>query len=108
MRQVNNSRHQRQPLRSGGHVDHERAIDFQRVDWQLGEVTERRKAGAEIVDGDGDAERTDGFEDFDAVLDIFHDQALGEFQFESRRRLRVNGDNLLDLRDEVVVAQLQR
>src|SRR5471030_2118934 len=52
MRQGDDSGHQRQSLRSGSHVDHERAVDLQRVHRQFGQVAERGEAGAEVVDGD--------------------------------------------------------
>ena len=44
----------------------------------------------------------------DTVLDVLHDQAFGDLQFQPGRRVRVDADHLLDLGDEAAIAQLQR
>jgi hypothetical protein len=57
-------------LRAGSHLDHERAVDLQRVHGQLGQVAERREAGAEVVDRDRHAHGADRLQAGDAVLDV--------------------------------------
>ena len=55
-----------------------------------------------------DAHGADRLQAGDAVLDVLHDQAFGDLQFQSGRRMRVDADRLLDLGDEAAIAQLQR
>src|ERR1700694_917756 len=101
MRQGDDGGHQRQSLLRGSHVVHERAVDLQRVHRQFGQVAERREAGAEVVDGDAYAHGADCLKAGDTVLDVLHDQAFGDLQLQSSRRMRVNADGPLDLSDEV-------
>ena len=48
-----------QRARAAEDVAHERAVDLEQVDRELLEVGERRVAGAEVVDGEPDAERAE-------------------------------------------------
>ena len=41
-------------------LQHKAAVDLQTVNRKLAQVAQRRVAGAEVVDGDGDTERTQG------------------------------------------------
>src|SRR5450830_1071137 len=100
MTQVNDGGDQRQSLRPGRHVDHERAVDFQLVHRQFGEVGERGEAGAEVVDGYRYAQSADRLHGRDTAFDVLHDHAFGDFEFQSGGRLRVDTDGLLDLGDE--------
>ena len=94
-------------LRAGTHLHDERAIDLQRVDGQLGQVVERGESGSEVVDGDAHAQGADRFEQRDPVFDVFHDQAFGDLQFQSRCGMGVDPDDLLDQGDEAAITQLQ-
>src|SRR5260370_38359169 len=86
MRQVDDGGHQRQPRQVGSHVIYKRTVDLQCVLRQLGQVTERGEAGAEVVDGYAHAHGADRLEDSDTVLDVLHDQAFGDLQFQSSYR----------------------
>src|SRR6185437_2110820 len=108
MRQIDDCGDQYDPFRPGCHVGYERAVYLQGIDGQLRQVTERGEAGTEIVDGDGDAHGPDRFQAVDIVLDILHDQAFGDLQFQSDGRLRIDGNGPLDLACEVAIVQLQR
>ena len=83
------------PSCAGGHVVHERAVDLQRVHRQLGEVAERGEPGTEVIDGDAHAHGADRLQARDTVLDVLHDHAFGDLQFQSRRGMRVDLDRLI-------------
>ncbi|EGF31665.1 hypothetical protein IMCC9480_3557 [Oxalobacteraceae bacterium IMCC9480] len=42
------------------------------------------------------------------MLNVVHDQAFGDFEFQPRGHLHVDSDQLFDLVDEITIAQLQR
>src|ERR1700728_1688266 len=108
VRQIDDGRDQCYSTRPGNYVVHERAVDLERVHRQLGQVAERRKSRAEVVDGDSDAQGPDRQQADNTMIDVLHDQAFGDFQLKARRRAGGNADGFLDLRDEASIAQLQR
>ena len=48
------------------------------------------------------------FQRVNTVLDVLHDYAFSDFQFQSLRRMCVDSDFPLDFGDEAVAAQLHR
>ena len=69
MRRDDDGGHQRQPLR-GIHFDYEGEINLQLIYRPFAQVDERGESGAEIVDGDGDAQGADRLQGGDIELDI--------------------------------------
>ena len=85
MRQAHDSLHQR--LHAGVPIDvqHETLVDFQVVDRQTLQITERRITRPEIVDGDAHAQAPQ-FGDLPCgVLRVPHQHSLGEFQLQIAR-----------------------
>ena len=56
----------------------------------LDKIAERGEAGAEVVDGYADAHGANRLQAGDTVLDVLHDDAFGDLQFQSGRRLCVD------------------
>ena len=67
------------------HVDDERLVDFDFVHRQLPQMRERGVAGAEIVDGEGDAHAVELAQNGKGVGGIGHDRVFGDFQREVLR-----------------------
>jgi hypothetical protein len=66
----------------GRHRDDELAVDLHRVDRQCGEVAERRVPGAEVVDGDDEAEAPDLLDRREDPVGLVHERALGDLELE--------------------------
>ena len=64
----------------------ERPVDLDRVDREVAEVGERRVAGAEVVEGEADAERLERVERVDGAVAALHEHALRELERQQRRR----------------------
>ena len=60
----------------------ERAVDLERVDFELVEVPERRLAGAEVVERRPHADRAQADEHVDRPLDVGHHDVLGDLELE--------------------------
>src|SRR5450631_813525 len=56
MRKIDDDRDQRQSTLSRNHVDDERTVNLERVNGKLGQVAERGETGAEVIDGNRDAQ----------------------------------------------------
>ena len=92
--------------RVGAEAGDERAVDLDRIDRKLAQERERRVAGAEVVEREVDAERSDALEVLEAVGDL-HRRGLGELD---RDLLGVELEFLqrgFDLGDEVAAAELR-
>ena len=66
-----------------GHVADERAIDFDFVDGEAAQPTERGLAGAEVAEAEAHAEVLEAREDFGGELWVGHTDGLGDFELES-------------------------
>ncbi len=64
------------------HVTHEGAVDFHRVDRESLQVDQRRLAGAEVVDGDADADLLQLAHGIHRHLDVLHGHRLGNLEFD--------------------------
>jgi len=74
--------HDGRGARGDEHVVHERAVDLDMRDRQPVQVAQRRIAGAEIVQRNADAMRLERIHLGDDVVDIAHQHALRQFQFQ--------------------------
>ena len=63
--------------------------------------TERRKAGAKVVDGDAYIQSTNRVQAADAAFEFFHDDALGDSECQPACGMFVAADGLLNLMNEV-------
>src|SRR5688500_12929588 len=64
----------------------ERAVDLEDLYRQLGQIAERRVAGAEVVDGDVDAQAAQGVQLLDVGVDVVHHHAFRELDVDAGRR----------------------
>ncbi len=80
---------------------HEGAVDFEAVDGELLEVAEGGVAGAEVVDGEGDAGAAKFVHFADALVAVAEEGAFGEFEFEEVVGEAEAGEGLEDGIDEV-------
>ncbi len=60
----------------------EGAVDFDAVDGEAGDVAHVREAGAEVVDGEADAEFADALHDLERFFGVDHEEMLGDFELE--------------------------
>ena len=63
-------------------VVHKGAVDLQNVEGEVSQVAERRVARAEVVDGESDAEFVQIAKDRGRLLDVLHERALRDFEFQ--------------------------
>ena len=76
------------------HIAHKATVDFQGVDGEALEVSERRVTGAEIVERDGDADLTARREHMRDLGHIVQRAGLEHFQFQpGGKNIRVSGEN---------------
>src|SRR5471032_2904301 len=68
-----------------GNAGGERAVDLQRVDREALQVGQAGITGAEVVQRQGHAQRRDAVHDADHTVDVVHQRAFGDFQFQPRR-----------------------
>src|SRR5712671_2729503 len=71
----------------------ERSVQFQRMHGKALEIVEGRIAGAEVVDGETDAQGAQRLEHGLGVGVLADHHALGDFQLEARRRNRRLGEH---------------
>src|SRR2546428_51915 len=81
----------------------ERAVDLERVDRQLVQVTQRRIAGAEIVQIDFHAELAQLLEQFRGRGGAVHQRGLGDFETQVARLQSRVMNGLLDDREEILL-----
>ena len=92
-----------------GQAHDERAVDLDHVDRQLFEIRERRIAGAEIVDCDGEAPAAKQIDRVHRALDILHRGGLGDFDAEMIDETRIGIERRAQFGDERnVVEHLRR
>ena len=65
--------------------EHEGAVDLEPVEREFLQIAEARKAGAEIVEHDADAERLDLQERVERALLVVQQDVLGDFELEAGR-----------------------
>src|SRR5471030_93119 len=65
-----------------GNAGGERAVDLQRVDREALQVGQAGITGAEVVQRQGHAQRRDAVHDADHAVDVVHQRAFGDFQFQ--------------------------
>ncbi|MFT3854741.1 MAG: hypothetical protein QM733_18690 [Ilumatobacteraceae bacterium] len=82
----------------------EAAIDLHRGDRQLAQVGERRVAGAEVVEGDLDAEPAQAGEAVDGAVEVGQDRGLGDLEADLVRAEGLVGDRRLDPPQDLVGA----
>src|SRR5438270_12523919 len=98
---------QRPRCRIGQESDDEGPVDLECLNRQLREIPEGGVTGAEVVDGNPQAEVAHMVEFADVFLDVLHDEALGELQIDSRGSDTFL-DRLCDGLNEIVLPQLNR
>ena len=86
MRQRDDGAGDRQAFVAAIAFDDEGAVDLEDVDGETLQVGERRITGAEVVDRNIDAHRLQFIEHCQRPLDVAHQHAFGDFQFEVFRR----------------------
>ena len=64
----------------------EGAVDLERVEREALEVVERAVAGAEVIDGQGEAEFLEGLQRALPALHVLHQHPFGELELEQRGR----------------------
>ena len=82
VRQRNDGRHHRRRIAGVVESLHERAVDLELADGQLGEVRQRRIAGAEVVDRDAHAVLGEAVQHRPDVLQALHQAGFGDLEFE--------------------------
>src|ERR1700730_13200692 len=82
MSQGNNRYDQCRRIRIGRKITDERLINLEPVHWQLFQVTERRVAGSEIIEGNLDSHAFQFAKYSGRGLEILHDKTLRQFEFE--------------------------
>ena len=87
-------------------VADESPVDFQFVQGQAPQIGQGRIAGAKVVQREAQAVRLEFGHLGDDVLDIVHQHALGEFQFELRGLAPVRSSAGQHLVHKVVLAEL--
>ena len=90
----------------GAYILDKTAINFQAIDRQGLQVTQRRIAGAEIIDGNRDAARMQPLQRLDRLLHIFHEDGFGNFDLEHARRYFVFFQVLQDFCNDIRLNQL--
>ena len=91
---------------SVGDVADERAVDLELVHVEAAQVGQRRVAGAEVVDGQGDAELAQQAEHVGRPHRVGHDQRLGDLEDERARRHPVLAQGLVDLPGQAQVGEV--
>ena len=84
----------------------EAAVDLQYVDGELLEVVQRRIAGAEIVDGDAQAQALEVGEGLHGAGHVLHQRALGQLQFQTGWRNTAVFENRGDARVQITFGEL--
>ena len=93
---------------AGVDLPHEGLVDLELVEGETLEVGEAGIAGAEVVDGDRDAQRLELIELPGDLLDVAHHHALGELEGQQAGGDVVAAQGRGDAVDEVGAAELQR
>ena len=88
-------------LRRHAEIADEAAVDLQFTDRQRGQISERRIAGAEVVDRDFDTDLVEAMQRRDHVLQVLHEARLGDLEFDRVVRHAVGGDGVVDVFDQV-------
>nr|WP_255600999.1 hypothetical protein [Blastococcus sp. LR1] len=78
--EVHGAAHEDGVLRAGRHAEHERAVDLELVHGQPAQVAHRAVPGAEVVDGQPQAEVVQALEHVHAACGVGHDGALGDLE----------------------------
>ena len=89
-----------------GQLRNERPVDLQDVDGKSVQVCKRGVSGAEVVDGELDAELLEPGQLREVLLGVLEQNRLGHLQLEAARReprLRQRVDHIVD---EIVVLEL--
>ena len=85
-------------VRVGGDVGDEGLVDLEDVEGKALQIGQAGIAGAEVVDGEGDAHGLELVQRARRLLDVLHDERLGDFQFQVARRqagfVQGGGDDL--------------
>ena len=88
------------------HVRHERPVDLQDVHRELAQVGERRVPGAEVVDGDLDAQLLQEVEPGHGGDGVPHERGLGDLE-DQQVRVEVVGDQrVVDVVEQLVRLEL--
>ena len=87
---------------------HEGLVDLQHVDGKAPQVAEAGVAGAEIVQGQADAHGLDLLQGFHGFVDVLHQHAFGDFQFQLGGRQAGVLEDGGQVVDEVPLAKVDR
>src|SRR5262249_10304711 len=83
-------------------------IDFDRVEWEASEISERRVAGSKIVHGDVYAKLLQFMKAMDCLLILLKEYPFGDFEHESVwRQTRIGQDLRYSIR-QLLVQELHR
>ncbi len=85
---------------------HKRAIDLDRVERQVLQVSEGRIAGSEVIEDEQDAELAQGLQGPGAGFRLVHQDRLGDLQLEQVSRQARFRQDRRDLVDEVRLGEL--
>ena len=88
-----------------GEIDDEGAVDFQLVDRKAFEITQRRKAGAEVVELQAEAHLMQPMQPGEYVFDIVHQQRLGQFQRQQLRFDSGAADRVFEFDDQAILGK---
>src|SRR5512143_1110986 len=79
------------------------AVDLECTDRKELQVTQRRMSGAEIIDMDLKPHVAQPFHCLHGGIDVLHDHALGDFQYQGVRIYAGLGDNSGDYADKILL-----
>ena len=98
----------RHVFRRRGDVGHQRAVDLDHVHRQPAQVAQARVAGAEVVERDLDAERTQRPQVLHRLIEVGDQHALGDLDAEQPRVEAGRGEQAFDAPRQVRLQQLAR
>src|SRR5690606_31868983 len=91
-----------------GQAGDEAAVEFEHVDGQALEVGQRGVAGAEVVQGDRDAESAQAGEGLGGDVDVGEQGAFGQLHAQARGGKAAGGERVLDVVDQAGLGELAR
>ena len=93
-------------LLADGEFGDEGAIEFERVEEELGQIAEAGVAGAEVVHGDADTAAGEAADEIGGALDTGEGGGLGEFELQEAGAEAGAAERVLDFFEEGVAGKL--
>src|SRR5690606_38094335 len=106
--QADDGLHDGQVVGVVGQAGDEAAVEFEYVDRQALEVGQRGVTGAEVVQGDRDAEGAQAGEGLGGDFDVGQQGAFGQLQAQARGRQAACGERAVDVVDQAGLGELAR